>query len=166
MGLKGDAQKLLLRRYADFLVKKHGSLEKTRAAWHDYAGMKMLGADDWAAGLPGMLNIWDFSRDATTRRSPRPGFLARAADQLEFLARTMRRFNADMAAYLRNELGCKQLINANNWRTVDMVTTQDAEYWSDSANDVIARNIYTGGIHQGAANGWQILAVTSTPTCR
>lgn len=60
-------------------------------------------------------------------------------------------------AYLRDELGCKQLINANNWRTVDLVTTQDAEYWSDSATDVIARNIYTGGIHQGPANGWQIL---------
>jgi hypothetical protein len=157
MGLKGDALNLLLRQYADFLVKKHGSLEKTRAAWQNYTGTKMLGTDDWAQGLPGMLNIWDFSRSATTRTAPRPGFLARSADQMEFLTRTMRRFNADMVAYLRNELGCKQLFNANNWRTVDLVTTQDAEYWSDSATDVIARNVYTGGIHQGPANGWQIL---------
>ena len=69
----------------------------------------------------------------------------------------MRRFNSEMAAYLRDELGCKQLINANNWRTVDMVMTQDAEYWADSANEVIGRNFYTGGYHQGVNDGWQIL---------
>ncbi len=156
MGLKGDALKLFLRQYADFLIKKHGSLEKTRAAWRNYTGVKMLGSDDWAGAGPGMLNIWDFSRDIGILKAGSPGFTARIADQMEFLARTMRRFNADMVAYLK-DLGCKQLVNANNWRTVDLVTTQDAEYWADSATDVIARNIYTGGMHQGVNNGWLIL---------
>jgi hypothetical protein len=158
MGLKGGALKLLLGQYADFLIAKHGSLEKTRDVWHNYAGVKMLGGDDWAAGLPGMLNLWDFSRDIGILKAGSPGFKARIADQMEFLARTMRRFNADMVGYLRRDLGCKQLINANNWRTVDLVTTQDAEYWSDSATNVIARNIYTGGMHQGGGNGWLIVA--------
>jgi hypothetical protein len=157
MGLKGDALRLFLGQYADFLIKKHGSLEKTRAAWRNYAGTKMLGSDDWAAGLPGMLNIWDFSRDITTRFAEIPGFKVRLADQMEFLARASRRFNQDMVAYLRKDLGCKQLINAGNWRTVDLVTTQDAEYWADSASDVLARNIYTGGMHQGGGNGWLVV---------
>ena len=69
----------------------------------------------------------------------------------------MRTFNEETESYLRKELGCKQLINANNWRTVDLTTTQDAQYWSDAANEVIARNIYTGGLHSGVNNGWQIL---------
>ena len=107
--------------------------------------------------MPGLLHVWDFTRDGRAKKGKDPGFEERAADQLEFLARTMHKFNADMAAYLRQELGCKQLINANNWRTVDLVTTQDAEYWAGTANDVIARNIYTGGMHQGVNNGWQIL---------
>ncbi len=157
MGLKGDALRLFLGQYADFLIKKHGSLEKTRAAWRNYAGTKMLGSDDWAAGLPGMLNIWDFSRDITTRFAEIPGFKVRLADQMEFLARASRRFNQDMVAYLRKDLGCKQLINAGNWRTVDLVTTQDAEYWADSASDVLARNIYTGGMHQGGGSGWLVV---------
>ncbi len=137
MGLKGDALKLFLHHYADFLIKKHGSLEKTRAAWRNYTGTKMLGSDDWAAGRVGMLNIWDFSRDIGILKAGNAGFKARLADQMEFLARTSRRFNADMVKYLRQDLGCKQLINAGNWRTVDLVTTQDAEYWADSAADVL-----------------------------
>lgn len=153
--LKDDALVLLRRQFADFLKQKHGSLDKARTAWQDYKSVFM--ADDWDAGLPGLLHVWDFTRDGRAKKGTDPGFEERAADQLEFLARTMHQFNADMAEYLRKELGCKQLINANNWRTVDLVTTQDAEYWAYTANDVIARNIYTGGMHQGVNNGWQIL---------
>jgi hypothetical protein len=153
--LKDDALALLRRKFADFLNQKYGSLEKARAAWKNYKSVFM--DDDWDAGLPGLLHVWDFTRDGRAKKGQDPGFEQRAADQLEFLARTMHQFNADMAEYLRDELGCKQLINANNWRTVDLVTTQDAEYWACTANDVIARNIYTGGMHQGVNNGWQIL---------
>ena len=70
----------------------------------------------------------------------------------------MHKFNSEMAAYLREELGCKQLINACNWRTADMILTQDAEYWAYSANDVIARNCYVEVYHQGVQAGWNIQA--------
>ena len=153
--IKGDALILLRRQFAEFLVRKHGSPEKARAAWQDYRSEFV--ADDWENGLPGLLHIWDLTRDGWARKGRIPGFLQRSADQLEFLARTMHRFNTDMATYLRQELGCKQLLNANNWRTADLVTLLDAEYWAYSANDVLARNIYTGGLHQGVNNGWQIL---------
>ena len=156
MGLKGDALTLLRHKMADFLVKKYGSLDKARAAWQDYKAE--FPADDWAGGLPGLLHIWDLTRDAWAKKGALPGFQARSADQLEFLARLMHDFNAETVAYLRKDLGCKQLVNPNNWRTVDLVTTLDAEYWAGTAADVVARNIYTGGIHQGVNNGWQILA--------
>ena len=154
--LKGDALTLLRRQFADFLKQKYGSLEQALVAWKNYKSVFM--ADDREAGLPGLLHVWDFTRDGRAKKGRDPGFEERAADQLEFLARTMYKFNAGMAEYLRKELGCQQLINANNWRTVDLVTTQDAEYWAGTANDVIARNIYTGGMHEGVNNGWQILA--------
>ncbi len=70
----------------------------------------------------------------------------------------MHKFNSEMAAYLRDELGCKQLINACNWKTADMMLTQDAEYWAYSANDVIARNCYVEVYHQGVQAGWNIQA--------
>jgi len=68
----------------------------------------------------------------------------------------MHQFNADMAKYFREELGCKQLINAGNWRTNDPLLSQDAEYWSYTANDIVARNVYTGGSHAGVQAGWNI----------
>lgn len=156
-GLQGDALKLLLRQHTDFLKKKYGSLEKARAAWQGYVGHPILVADNWAADAPGMLDPWCFTRDMVVQNAGNAGYKAHVADDMEFLAGAMRRFNQDMVKYLREELRCKQLVNANNWQTVDMVTTQDAEYWADSATDVVARNIYTGGIHVGAARGWQIL---------
>ncbi len=152
----GDALALLRRQFAEFLVRKYGSLEKASAAWHNYKSEFV--ADDWENGLPGLLHIWDLTRDGLAQKGGSRGFPERSADQTEFLAGTMHRFNTDMAAYFRQELGCKQLINANNWRTADLISLLDAEYWAYTANDVVARNIYTGGLHQGVNNGWQILA--------
>ena len=36
-------------------------------------------------------------------------------------------FYTDIAAYYRNDLGCKQLINASNWITADPVHLNDLE---------------------------------------
>ena len=74
----------------------------------------------------------------------------------EFLSRTMYDFNRMMEKYLREELGCKQLINAGNWQTADMVKLNDAERWSYTANQVLAVNRYFSGIHIGKNNGWAI----------
>jgi hypothetical protein len=56
------------------------------------------------------------------------------------------------------EVGCKQLINAGNWRPGDVGLAQDCEYYSYTSTDVIARNNYTGGFHRGVTDGWQVLS--------
>jgi hypothetical protein len=152
--IKGDALTMLRRLFAHFLKKKYGSLEKARQAWHNHGAWL---PDAWDKGLPGFMHAWDLTRDARLQKGWIPGFEARAAAQTEFAARLMRKFNSEIAAYLRDELHCKQLINANNWRTCDLAMTQDAEYWADSANEVIGRNFYAGGYHKGVNDGWQIL---------
>lgn len=154
-GIKGEALESLRREYADFLRKKHGSLENAFAAWQGYAAG--FPPDDRAAGLPGFLHIWDLTRDGTDQKSSLPGFSARSADQLEFIARLMRRFNEETILWMRNDLRVKSLINCGNWQTIDMTATQDAQYWADSAGEVMARNAYAGGRHVGINNGWQIL---------
>ena len=159
MNVKDDALLKLRQLYAEFLKQKYGSLEKTRVAWQDYnPGPGELWLQPaWDKGLPGMVNPWDFTRDAMAKKGKWPGFIACSADQLEFLCQTMYNFNSNMVAYLRHDLGCKQLINAGNWRGVDSVLTQDAECWANTAADVLAKNIYTGGLHIGVNDGWQIL---------
>lgn len=153
-GIKGEQLAHLRQMYGDFLKKKYGSLDKARETWKDYKSE--YPADEWDKGLPGFLHIWDLSRDGWEKKGKIPGFAERSSSQTEFLAKVMSDFNRDMAKYFREELGCKQLVNAGNWRTNDPLLSQDAEYWSYTANDIVARNIYTGGSHAGVQAGWNI----------
>ena len=132
--------------FGDFLKSKYGSLEKAKAAWGG-AGNK---DDDFAGGVVALDNIWELTQDRTGARA------RRLDDMTEFLSRTMVDFNRKTEKFLRDELGCKQLINAGNWQTANMVKLNDAERWSYTANEVLAVNRYFDGIHIGKNNGWAI----------
>lgn len=139
----------LRRLFAEFLVKKYGSLEKALSAWGGAKHEK----DRPEAGEMWMEIIWRM-----TSQAPRPNAAwgKRLADQLEFMSRLQHGFYADMARYYRETLGCKQLLNATNWKTADPVLLEDCERWTYTAMDVSALNRYTGVIHIGPNNGWRI----------
>ena len=67
----------------------------------------------------------------------------------------MYRFNPEMERYLREDLGCKQLINAGNWKTADTIRLNDVERWSYTANEVLAVNNYYSPVHIGPDRGWR-----------
>ena len=143
--IKGEQLRRLSKLFGDFLKSKYGSLDKAKAAWGDAEDK----GDDFAKGVVA-LGIWELTQDRTGARARRLG------DVTEFLSRTMFDFNRKMEKFLRDEVGCKQLINAGNWHTADMVKLNDAERWSYTANEVSAVNRYFGGIHTGRNNGWAI----------
>jgi hypothetical protein len=152
--IKGAQLDELETLYGGWLKKKYGSLEKADEAWGGAkpgpSEFQENRGDDYAAGRMGIYIVWHWTQKRT-------GYQAkRLADQLEFFVETMRKFNADMAAYLRNELGCKQLINAGNWRPADAVRLFDAERYSYAVNDVMGVNRYFTGAHEGPDNGWAI----------
>ncbi|MEK7475759.1 MAG: hypothetical protein AAB152_09015 [Candidatus Coatesbacteria bacterium] len=145
--IKGKQREKLCRLYGDFLVAKYGSLDKAKAAWEGEADE----GDRFAEGRAGLLHIWEMTQERTGGRAKR------LADQLEFLARTMYDFNRDMARFYREELGCRQLINAGNWTTADNTRLMDAERWSYTACDVLAVNRYYDETHhQGKRTAWAI----------
>ena len=153
-GIKGPARKELRRQFGDFLKKKYGSLEKAKETWAGAApSADQDSPDDFANGEAALCIVWELSQ-----RRWGENFQKRCADQMEFFATVMRRFNKMIGDYLHNELGCKQLVNAGNWRAADNVTMLDAERWSYSSNEVMAVNRYYGGIHEGQYNGWAIVA--------
>lgn len=139
----------LRRLFGQFLVKKYGSLEKACASWGNAQHEK----DRIEDGEVWMETIWRFTSGAP---KPDPAWAKRLADQLEFMTRLQYDFYADMAKYYRETLGCKQLLNATNWRTADPVLLEDCERWTYTAMDVSAINRYTGVIHVGPMNGWRI----------
>lgn len=152
-GVKGQALLNLRTLYGQWVLKKYGSFEKAMAAWQGYKADD----DDFANSRPGMFIVWELTQQGRNTKGTAPGREARLADQAEFMGRVMYDFNAEIARYLREELGCKHLILAGNWRTADQVVLDDVERWSYTANDVVGKNHYFTGVHNGLNTGWQIL---------
>lgn len=152
--VKGEQLTQVRRRFGDWLKKKYGSPAAASTAW----GGESPGADqfqdkqgdDLAQGLAGIYIVWNWTQGRTGYQG------RRLADQLAFFGDTMKDFNAETARYLRSDLGCKQLINAGNWRPADPVKLFDVERYSYTANEVMGVNRYFTGAHEGKDNGWAI----------
>jgi hypothetical protein len=97
------------------------------------------------------MNVWHMTQ------SQQGGAAKRMRDEITFFTETQRDFYADIANYYPKELGCKQLINANNWITANTEKLNDLERWTYTATDVMAVNkYYNGGEHTGPNTGWRI----------
>jgi hypothetical protein len=87
---------------------------------------------------------------------PRADDKSRLHDQVEFYTIKQRAFYDDMVHYYRDVLGCRQLINGNNWRTASQSRLLDLERWTNSGADVLAVNKYFDPQHKGPNAGWRI----------
>jgi hypothetical protein len=150
--IKGQAMRNLCKLYGNWLLKKYGSMEKVRASWQGYAHPD----DDFSAGKPAIFIVWELTQAARNQKGEKGGRAARLSDQAEFVGQLMFDFNREISRYLREELGCRQLINAGNWRTADQVILDDVERWSYTASDVVGKNHYFSGLHNGVNANWQI----------
>lgn len=144
--LHPEQQERLGRRFGQWLVKRYGSLEKAKQAWQGAGHPK----DDFAHGVVGLQNVYMMTQELTG------GIARRVDDELRFYAETQRQFYANIARYYHDDLGCTQLVNASNWITADPIRLNDVERWTYTADDVLAVNKYTGGVHTGENNGWRI----------
>lgn len=135
--------------FHSWLLKKYGTIQNAYTAWSN----ERLATDNDASRRMGLFSIWEATQDAKKNQSA--GKSARVGDQLEFLSRHQRDFYTEIYNYYRS-LGCKQLINANNWRPADPGVMFDAERWSNASTDVMAVNRYYDPGHQGENSSWRI----------
>lgn len=132
------------RHFHAWLVKKYGSVAAALTAW-DGAKHKH---DDPASGVIGVHDIFMLTK-------PAEGALAkRLRDQTQFMAEYQRGFYTAMGAHLRT-LGCKQLLNACNWRTANDGVLKDIERWTYGALDWDAENRYVLNAHTGENAAWR-----------
>jgi hypothetical protein len=139
-------QQLLGRKFATWAAQRYGSFDNALNSWKGAA----LKGDDLDRGVLAFYHLHEATRNHTGGRA------VRVNDQIQFFAETMRAFNAEMERYLRDDLGCRHLIIAENWKTADQPRLLDAERWAYCASGVIAKNHYFGGIHQGPRAGYRI----------
>lgn len=141
-------QQRLAAEFGGWLTKKYGSLEKAVAAWDG----KQEKGDDLAKGSVTLYGTWNLTQDW------QGGTAQRVRDQTEFLALYQRDFYARTGRYLSEELGCRQLLNATNWRTANDARLKEIERWTYAALDIDAENEYYGSDYQhvGDNNGYRI----------
>jgi hypothetical protein len=144
--VKGQQRQFLGELFGKWLTRKYGSLDRALAAWNGDA----MPEDDVSRGILGLYLVWEWTQPRNGGRK------RRLDDQLQFYAETMHSFNQDMARYLREDLGCKQLVNAGNWKTADTTRLNDVERWTYTSNEVLAVNNYYSPVHIGPDRGWRI----------
>lgn len=145
--LRGPKREDFARQYYRWIIDRYGSIESASRAWSN----NRVQGDDPAGGILEFHNLWEMTQNRTG------GFKKRLDDQLQFWSETMFRFHSKMAAFLKEDLGCRQLLNAGNWKSGDVVRLNDAERWTYTANDVIAVNRYFAGVHNGPTRTWAIV---------
>ncbi len=150
-----EAQKMILgQRFATWLRKRYGSLDKARSAWGRRQAFEGIKDDEKDSGGSGghvvLLNLWDLTQAQQGDKA------TRVRDQLQFLAETQKGFYEDMGTYYRKTLDCRQVINAMNWKSADNVQLGDAERWTYGGLEVMAVNRYFGSTHEGDNASWRI----------
>lgn len=146
-GVKPPQMAILEGKWSKWVEKKYGSLSDAIKAWDN---AKITG-DKIPEGKAALLPVWQMTQNLK-------GELAlRMHDQVRFLGEIQLGFYVEMTKYLREELGCQQLINASNWKTADTEKLNDLERWTYTSSDIQAVNRYFGGgQHLGPNNGWRI----------
>lgn len=141
------AQKRILEnQFSEFVKNKYGSIAKALNSWENVEVEK----DRPAEGFLKLYPMWELTQDQSG------GKALRVKDQTEFLARLQYDFNNNITTYYKEELGCRQLVNANNWFTVNMSRLNDLERWTYSCSDIMAVNRYFTPGHVGENSGWRI----------
>ncbi|MEZ5327353.1 MAG: hypothetical protein R3F19_20070 [Verrucomicrobiales bacterium] len=137
--IKSEQRRALGDLFGKWLIERDGTLEKTIKAW---GGEANAPEDDFTQGRVMPFPIWNLTQ------SPSGPMEKRLNDQLQFYTELMFDFNAEIARYLKEDLGYEGLVNAGNWRTADQAKLLDAERFAYTANDVIGVNrYYNGGSH-------------------
>lgn len=139
--LKPPHQRMLAGDFSVWLTEKYGSVQNAWSAWGDgFKGRDDLDRPD--EGVIACLPVYELTKDQTG------AYQKRLNDTAEFLAEYQRTFYASMGRYLREELGCRQMLNATNWRTANDSKLKDLERYSYHALDIDAENEYVGSDYQ------------------
>ncbi|MEM8776752.1 MAG: hypothetical protein AAGF53_17090 [Pseudomonadota bacterium] len=151
--IRGREARMIATRFGEFLTEKYGSVRTARKAWGNVPAPGPLEdmQDDWDNGIIALSNIWHLTAAAGAGSAD-----ARLRDQAEFLTITMRRWHQEVARFLREDIGARQLFNAGNWRTADDAVLDDLERYAYTSGEVVAVNRYVSRLHVGDYFGWAI----------
>jgi hypothetical protein len=132
---------LIEKHFGDWLIAKHGSLERAVASWGEDRAAGVRTPDRLAEGRVGLYSAGHLSSAdwAVSQRVPR-----RAADQLQWMIESTIGFYQIMKRDLREQVGLGQMISGSNWKTTDGKVLGGLDRFTYTATDVVLRNEYFG----------------------
>jgi len=133
--------RMLETQFADWLKRKHGSLDAAFTAWKNLK----LNRDAPAEGRVGFRPLWNIFHEKT----------ARDCDTAEFLLETQMKFYRDTIAFVR-KLGFKGLITPSNWSTASPEVFGPLEKLGYTTGDFIDRHGYFECNHKGDNAAWSV----------
>jgi uncharacterized protein with NAD-binding domain and iron-sulfur cluster len=137
-----DAQlRILEKMFAEWLVKKHGSLDSAFAAWKGQTVKRDAPTESRVSFRP----LWNIFNEKS----------ARDQDTAAFLFEVQTKFYQDTVAFLR-KLGFKGLITPSNWSTASPEVFGPLEKLSYTTGDFIDRHGYFECNHKGDNAAWSI----------
>lgn len=142
--IKPELKQLIMQKFTAWALDKYGSYENVWEAWNN---IRLSEDSDTQFDI---YNTWEMTQKKSESEKPR------MHDQVQFLVETQYNFYKEIHDYYKDELGCKQLINANNWKTADPCLLFDAERYTYTACEVPAVNRYYSPGHFGEYSGWRI----------
>ena len=144
--VKPELEKVIMQKFYQWAIAKYGTADAIKTAWNNLVEAK----DNWTTGELTLYHIWDATQPQSGSKQKR------LSDQIQFFTDIQRNFYAEIHEYYRETLGCKQLINANNWKTADANLLFDVERYTNTACEVLAINRYYDPGHIGPNAGWRI----------
>jgi hypothetical protein len=137
-----DAQlRILEMQFAEWLKKKHGTLEAAFAAWKELKVKRDAPADGRVSFRP----LYNMAHDKSVRDQ----------DTAAFLFEQQSKFYRETVSYLR-KLGFKGLITPSNWATASPEVFGPLEKLSYTEGDFIDRHGYFECNHKGENAAWSI----------
>ncbi|NLS96323.1 MAG: hypothetical protein GXX96_29650 [Planctomycetaceae bacterium] len=133
--------RILEKQFGDWLVKKHGSLDKALATW----GGGRMKRDVPTEGRGAFRPLWNMFNEKTKRDQ----------DTAAFLFESQTGFYRRNCEYLHS-LGFKGLVTCSNWTTASAEVFGPLEKFSYTAGDFIDRHGYFGCFHKGDNAAWSI----------
>ncbi len=144
--VKPELKLLIRKKFTAWLMKKYGGYENTLRNWNNFT----LKGDDNGKKLFDIFSTWEMTQAVPDEQQ------VRMKDQTEFFTQTQYNFYKEIHDFYRDVLGCKQLINACNWKTADQLRLNDLERFTYTSCEVEAVNRYFDPGHVGENSGWRI----------
>jgi hypothetical protein len=135
-------RELIERRFGEWAATRYGSIAAALAEWgpeKSPSTIQEVSADRPGEGRLGLYSAGTLTNNdwARFQRNPK-----RASDQLRFMVESQRAFYDKAIGFLRDQVGCGNLMICSNWQTADPRTLGVLEHYTYLAGDAICRNVY------------------------